>query len=63
MAEKDKEPLSTEDALKQWRAAERTVAVARRGRLAADFDINHSTFQLETAEHVLWEGRSAQPQH
>jgi cobalt-zinc-cadmium efflux system protein len=31
--------------------------------LAADFDINHSTFQLETAEHVLWEGRSAQPQH
>ena len=23
MAEKDKEPLSTEDALKQWRAAER----------------------------------------
>ncbi len=31
--------------------------------LADDFDINHSTFQLETPEHVLWEARSAQPQH
>ena len=24
--------------------------------LSKDFDIDHSTFQLETAEHVLWEG-------
>ena len=24
--------------------------------LSQDFDIDHSTFQLETAEHVLWEG-------
>ena len=31
--------------------------------LADDFDIKHSTFQLETPEHVLWEARSAQPQH
>jgi cobalt-zinc-cadmium efflux system protein len=31
--------------------------------LSDDFDINHSTFQLETPEHVLWEARSAQPQH
>jgi cobalt-zinc-cadmium efflux system protein len=31
--------------------------------LADDFDINHSTFQLETPEHVAWEARSAQPQH
>jgi cobalt-zinc-cadmium efflux system protein len=31
--------------------------------LADDFDINHSTFQLETPEHVLWERQSAQPQH
>jgi cobalt-zinc-cadmium efflux system protein len=31
--------------------------------LADDFDINHSTFQLETPEHVVWEARSAQPQH
>src|SRR4029453_17431553 len=23
--------------------------------LADDFDVNHSTFQLETPEHVLWE--------
>jgi len=27
--------------------------------LAGDFDIDHSTFQLETPEHVLWEGRAA----
>lgn len=25
--------------------------------LSGDFDIDHSTFQLETPEHVLWEGR------
>jgi cobalt-zinc-cadmium efflux system protein len=31
--------------------------------LAGDFDIAHSTFQLETPEHVLWEGRSARSQH
>lgn len=31
--------------------------------LAEDFDIDHSTFQLETPEHVLWEGRSARTQH
>jgi cobalt-zinc-cadmium efflux system protein len=31
--------------------------------LSADFDINHSTFQLETPEHVLWEARAEQPQH
>jgi cobalt-zinc-cadmium efflux system protein len=26
--------------------------------LSGDFDIDHSTFQLETPEHVLWEGRA-----
>jgi cobalt-zinc-cadmium efflux system protein len=31
--------------------------------LSADFDINHSTFQLETPEHVLWEARAEQSQH
>ena len=31
--------------------------------LADDFDINHSTFQLETPEHVLWEARAEQAQH
>ena len=31
--------------------------------LADDFDVNHSTFQLETPEHVAWEARAAQPQH
>ncbi len=31
--------------------------------LADDFDVDHSTFQLETPEHVLWEGRASQVQH
>ena len=31
--------------------------------LAGDFDIDHSTFQLETPEHVLWEGRAARARH
>jgi cobalt-zinc-cadmium efflux system protein len=30
--------------------------------LSGDFDIDHSTFQLETPEHVLWEGRASQTQ-
>ena len=31
--------------------------------LTADFDVNHSTFQLETPEHVLWEARAEHAQH
>ena len=31
--------------------------------LSADFDVDHSTFQLETPEHVLWEGRASRTQH
>ncbi len=31
--------------------------------LSDDFDINHSTFQLETPEHVLWEARADQARH
>jgi cobalt-zinc-cadmium efflux system protein len=31
--------------------------------LSADFDINHSTFQLETPEHVLWEAKADQARH
>jgi cobalt-zinc-cadmium efflux system protein len=31
--------------------------------LSADFDINHSTFQLETPEHVLWEAKAEQARH
>jgi cobalt-zinc-cadmium efflux system protein len=31
--------------------------------LSADFDINHSTFQLETPEHVIWEAKADQARH
>jgi cobalt-zinc-cadmium efflux system protein len=31
--------------------------------LSDDFDIDHSTFQLETPEHVVWEARASMPQH
>lgn len=31
--------------------------------LSDDFDIDHSTFQLETPEHVLWEAEGAMTQH
>jgi cobalt-zinc-cadmium efflux system protein len=31
--------------------------------LSDDFDVNHSTFQLETPEHVVWEARTEQPKH
>ncbi len=31
--------------------------------LADDFDVKHSTFQLETPEHVRWEARAEQAQH
>ncbi len=31
--------------------------------LSDDFDVNHSTFQLETPEHVAWEARSSRPRH
>ncbi len=31
--------------------------------LAGDFDIDHSTFQLETPEHMIWEGRAERVLH
>ncbi|HTK45814.1 MAG TPA: hypothetical protein VL749_10730 [Patescibacteria group bacterium] len=30
--------------------------------LADDFDMDHSTFQLETSEHVRWEANAAMSQ-
>ncbi len=31
--------------------------------LSGNFDINHSTFQLETPDHVLWEAARSQARH
>ncbi len=31
--------------------------------LSDDFDVDHSTFQLETPEHVAWEARAERPRH
>jgi len=31
--------------------------------LSDDFDIDHSTFQLETPEHVVWESDASMPHH
>jgi cobalt-zinc-cadmium efflux system protein len=31
--------------------------------LADDFDVDHSTFQLETPEHVAWEAAASMPKH
>lgn len=31
--------------------------------LSDDFDVDHSTFQLETPEHMAWEDRASRPRH